>query len=468
MAEGGRGDGIPTGRLRRTAPLAALAARGVGEAVIDTLRRGHQVSPEEYARRAERYAELLGRSKGALMKVGQLLSYVPFDSAVPPENRAIYQAAMARLQANAPPMAPALVAQMISEELGAGPDSVFAEFSERPLAAASIGQVHAGRLHDGRAVAVKVQYPGAAEAIRADLRNTELVSVFIQLMRSVMPGLTRLDPREVAAEVADRLTEELDYRTEASNQQLFADAYRGHPFIFVPQLVPELSTGRVLTQELAEGVPWAEALRADQQLKDRWAEAIYRFAFGTLRRLCAFNVDPHPGNYLFRADGSVAFLDFGCVKRFQSEEVAQMRDLVRSIVAQDTRGVWHAFVELGMVDASDAPPPEELLGWYSKSFFQILRPQPFTITQDYVAKMIEAVYSPTGPSGHIVRAMHPSRDYIFMTRIDMGLMSVLAELGATGHWRAIQAEMDDGADPATELGEAEAEFWESRGLSRVP
>jgi predicted unusual protein kinase regulating ubiquinone biosynthesis (AarF/ABC1/UbiB family) len=468
MAQWVGSDGIPTGRLRRAAPVATLAAQGIGETVIATLRRGRSVTPEEYTKRAERYVELLGRSKGALMKMGQILSYVPFGSAVPPENRVLFQAAMSRLQANAPPMAPELAAQVITEELGGDPEAVFAEFSPSPLAAASIGQVHSARLRDGRPVAIKIQYPGAAEAIRADLRNTELVGVFLQLLRSVVPGLSRIDPKEVAAEVSDRLTEELDYRLEASNQQLFAETYRDHPFIFVPQVIPELSTGRVLTQELAEGLPWAEAVEAREDLRNSWAEVIYRFAFGSLRRLSAFNVDPHPGNYLFRLDGSVAFLDFGCVKRYDADQLAQMRSLLRAMVAGDARTVWNIFAEIGFFDVSNAPTPDEVMAWYGKSFAFLLEPQPFTMTQEFIAKMIEAVYSPTGPSGHIIRKANPPRDYIFMSRIDMGLMSVFAELNASANWRAIQAEMDDGAAPSTAIGTADAEFWVSRGAPLSP
>lgn len=459
----GEPDDIPAGRVRRAAPLLGTAARTTGEAVIGALRRrGRPPEPEAYARRAERYAELLGRSKGALMKAGQILSYVPFGTAVPPESRAVFQAAMARLQTSAPPMAPELAAEVVREELGGPPEKVFAEFSPRPLAAASIGQVHAARLPDGRAVAVKVQYPGVAEAIRDDLRNAELLAVFFQLLRSVVPGLTRLDPREIAQEISDRIAEELDYRLEASSQQLFADAYRGHPFIAVPQIIPEYSTRRVLTQELAEGMPWDPARSAGQRLRDSWGEAIYRFAFGSLRRLRAFNADPHPGNYLFRRDGSVVFLDFGCVKRFDADQVAQMQDLARAAVRQDARALWHAFVELGFFAATDGLTPQEVLDWYSGPFEMLLRPQPFRITPEIAARIIDNEASPTGPSGRVVRSLRLPGDYVFMSRIDLGLLSVFAELRATADWPGIQAELDEGAPPATPMGEAEAAFWASR------
>jgi predicted unusual protein kinase regulating ubiquinone biosynthesis (AarF/ABC1/UbiB family) len=364
---------------------------------------------------------------------------------------------MARLQADAPPMAPELAAEVIEKELGAAPDAIFAEFSPKPLAAASIGQVHAARLADGRDVAVKVQYPGVAEAIQADLRNTELVAVLVQLMRSVVPTLTRADPKAVAAEVSVRITEELDYRLEASNQQLFADAYRGHPFIFVPETIPELSTGRVLTQDLAEGIGWAEAVRAEQRLRDLWGEAIFRFVNGSFRRLHAFNADPHPGNYLFRPDGSVAFLDFGSVTRLDAAVVAQLQHILRATVRRDAPALWHSYVELGFLDATKSPTAENLLEWYGRSVQPILGTQPFKVTPELAATITES-FSPTGSSGGLVRSMSLPRDYVFFSRVQLGVIAVLAELRATGYWRSMQAEMDEAAPPSTAMGKAEAAF----------
>jgi predicted unusual protein kinase regulating ubiquinone biosynthesis (AarF/ABC1/UbiB family) len=453
-------DGIPTGRLRRTAPLAGLAARTAGESVISSLRRHRDPEPEEYARRAERYAEVLGRSKGALMKAGQMLSYVPFGSAVPAENRALYQTAMSRLQANAPPMAPELTAAVIEGELGAPPATLFAEFTPRPLAAASIGQVHAARLPDGRKVAVKVQYPGVGAAIEADLKNTELIAVFIQLLRSFVPGLTRSDPRAFAAEISAVMNEELDYRVEASNQMLFADAYRGHPRFHVPEVIGELSTRRVLTQELSEGMSWPEALTRDQSLRDQWGESIYRFVFGSIRRLQAFNADPHPGNYHFHEDGSVTFLDFGCVKRFSDAQAACLVEIFKSVVRQDAGALWRVYAELGVsFEGKDQPTPEEFLAWYSLSLKMFREPQPFTVTPEHVARLIEHEFSPTGPSRNIVRSINTPGYFTYLTRIDMGVMAVLAELRTTADWLAIENEMDFGAPAATPIGEADAAFW---------
>jgi predicted unusual protein kinase regulating ubiquinone biosynthesis (AarF/ABC1/UbiB family) len=189
---------------------------------------------------------------------------------------------MARLQADAPPMAPELAPAVVEAELGAPPEEIFAEFDPHAFAAASIGQVHAARLPDGRRVAVKVQYPGVDQAIRADLDNTELLATFLQLVGAIVPGSNRVDVRAVAREVAARIGEEIDYRIEAAYQTDFANAYRDHPFIRIPEVVPQLSTRRVLTMDLVDGMRWSQAVAADQQLRDKWGEVIYRSASGQL------------------------------------------------------------------------------------------------------------------------------------------------------------------------------------------
>ncbi|MDQ6745439.1 MAG: AarF/ABC1/UbiB kinase family protein [Actinomycetota bacterium] len=291
-------DGIALGRVRRSAPVAGLVARTAGESVVAALRRratGAQ-DPERHVRAAERYAELLGRSRGALMKAGQALSFVSMGPAVSPELQSAYQTALGRLRADAPPMAPELARATLERELGRPADKVFSELEWEPLAAASIGQVHAGRLPDGREVAVKIQYPGVAGAISADLQNSELLATFLGLLNGLSPRRVRLDLRGMAREIGEQITAELDYRREAANQNEFAALYRGHPFIRIPAVIEELSTDRVLTQELVHGLRWEEALTAAQELRDRWAEVIHRFSYGSVDHFRIFNADPHPGN----------------------------------------------------------------------------------------------------------------------------------------------------------------------------
>src|SRR4051812_706554 len=222
-----------------------MSARAAGGGVVDVLRRrlkGQRgASLEFHVRNAERYADALSRSKGVLMKVGQILSFVDISAALDLQYGDVYRAALASLQADAEPMEPVLVAAVIESELGHPPEELFAEFSPEPIAAASIGQVHAARLHDGSEVAVKVQYPGVAQAITDDLANTELLFTFVKIVKGVVPQFRNFDVRAIADEMAEHISEELDYRTEAANQMEFADHYRGHPFARVPEVFSRLS-----------------------------------------------------------------------------------------------------------------------------------------------------------------------------------------------------------------------------------
>src|SRR5947208_450116 len=265
---------VPQGRVRRTAPLVTMSARAAGGSVAAVLRRrltgNSAASLEFHLRNAERYADTLSRSKGVLMKVGQILSFVDFSSAIGGQYGAVYRNALASLQADAEPMDPELAAAMVESELGHPPEELFAEFSSTPIAAASIGQVHAARLHDGTEVAVKVQYPGVADAIRDDLANTELLFTFVKIAKGVVPQYRNFDVRAVADEIAERIAEEVDYGTELANQMAFAEHYRGHPFARVPEVFPELSSDRVLTMEMVHGRRWTEIGDADQELRDRW------------------------------------------------------------------------------------------------------------------------------------------------------------------------------------------------------
>src|SRR5438309_4466503 len=221
---------IPQGRLRRTAPLAAISARAAGGGVVDVLRRrlkGERgASLEFHVRNAERYADVLSRSKGVLMKVGQMVSFVDAGAVLEGPYGEVYRAALASLQADAEPMEPVLVAAVIESELGRPPEELFAEFSPAPIAAASIGQVHVARLHDGTEVAVKVQYPGVADAIGDDLANTQLLFTFVKIIQGIVPQFRNFDVRAMADEISERITEELDYAAELAYQAEFAEHYR--------------------------------------------------------------------------------------------------------------------------------------------------------------------------------------------------------------------------------------------------
>ncbi len=459
------GDGIDRGRLRRTVPLAALSTRTAGKAAVVGL-RGKLTgadSTEFHVRTAEHYAELLGRSKGALMKAGQMLSCVSASPAVPAEFQPIYQAALRRLRNDAPPMAPELARGVLEHELGRT-EGAFAEFDWEPLAAASIGQVHAARLHDGREVAVKIQYPGVAEAIRADLKNAQLLGTLLSLLASVYTRRLNADVRNAARDMGGRIVEELDYRFEAANQAEFAERYRGHPFIHVPEVIGELCTHRVLTQELCLGRSWSEALGAEQELRDQWAEAIWRFVYGSHARFGMINADPHPGNYVFHDDGSVSFLDFGCVQHFRREQTDMAVAILRECLRGEVLGTWRACVEVGYWRSSDPVTPEEVFAWWHEPFRYLWDEQPFTITPEYAASSIEHRFSPTGRSANALRYLTMQPDCLAWTRIEVALSSVLGELHATNDWAAVLAEYQ-GGDPTTSTGRLDCAFFAERRVA---
>jgi predicted unusual protein kinase regulating ubiquinone biosynthesis (AarF/ABC1/UbiB family) len=460
------GGGINSGRLRRSVPLAALSARTAGEAVVAGLRSKVTGADktEFYTRTAERYAELLGHSKGALMKAGQMFSFVSAVPAVPDEFQTIYQAALGRLRDDAPPMAPEIACAVLEHELGQRAENAFAQFDWEPLAAASIGQVHAARLHDGRAVAVKIQYPGVADAIAADLKNGELLATFFGLVFGLSAKKASFDLRGVAREMSVRITEELDYRLEAANQAEFADIYRGHPFIHVPEVIGELCTNRVLTQELMQGKSWSEALTCEDELRNRWAETIYRFTYATILRLCMFNADPHPGNYLFHDDGGVSFLDFGCVKRFEREQVDVMIAVGRACMRNDVLGTWRACVEGEFCRSTDPVTPEEVYEFWRDSWELWWAEQPFTVTPECATRWIRNKYSPVGRSANAFRYFTASPEYAAMGRIEMSSASLIAELHATNYWGSMAAEFFEGAAPLTALGKLDHAFFEAHPM----
>jgi predicted unusual protein kinase regulating ubiquinone biosynthesis (AarF/ABC1/UbiB family) len=432
---------------------------------------GAEAEAAERARQerlAERYAEVLGDMKGAVMKVGQILSFVDGDGVVPAPYRELFQSTMARLQSDVPPLAPDEIAGVIQTELGARPQEIFAYFSSQPVAAASIGQVHMARLADGTELAVKVQYPGVSDAVRADLANTSLLASVIKAGMALLgPQAPRLDPKLMVEEIRDRVADELDYRIEAANQQEFHSLYDGHPFIRIPAVHPEFSTGRVLVTDYIHGSRWSAAMAAEDAIRSRWGETIFRFVFASLHRHGLFNADPHPGNYLFHDDGTVTFLDFGCVKRFTAERVSVMSALVDAALACNAPDVLQAFINVGLLTHEDAEglDPDRLLEFYRGALRDRWDTQPFTYTPESVAEIVAGTYQPLGP---ITRRLQMPKDLLFLNRITIGASSILGHLYATADWRSIDSEIRHDGPPATELGRLEAAWRAGRGTTASP
>jgi predicted unusual protein kinase regulating ubiquinone biosynthesis (AarF/ABC1/UbiB family) len=453
---------VKSGRWSRNARLAGLGARiGLGHAgsaarkVFASAERRVDIDRERELRTAAQIADRLGQLKGALMKIGQMASYL--DDGLPEPLRA----ALTELQSNAPPMSADLAAGVIRAELGAHPEDIFIAWDPDPIAAASIGQVHRAIVADPttgdhRAVAVKVQYPGVAEAIEADLANADLLGFVLA------KGFPGLDPSEMVAEIKERIVEELDYRREAANQRIFAENYQDHPFLHVPEVLDEFSTNRVLTSELVVGHSWSEVLDWNQPERDRAAEALFRFVFRSLYGLAAFNGDPHPGNYVFHRDGRLTLLDFGLVKHFAPREMEVFLAMVRSAVVERDAGRFREVVETAGLLRRNAPVTTEAVGEYFSHFYEPVRiDAEMAWTPEYASRIVRHTFdrsSPIAPYATVPRA------FVFIQRINLGLYALLGQLRARGNYRRISEEIWPfmQAPPSTPLGEAEAAWAADR------
>jgi len=398
---------------------------------------------------AEDVAATLGAMKGVLMKIGQMASYV--DDGLSPAVRRT----LSRLQDSVPPMSADLAARVVAEELGLPPERAFARWDPEPIAAASIGQVHRAITLDGRAVAVKVQYPGIAETIAADLANVALLR---RMLRITAPAQ---DADALIAELRERVLEELDYRREAGNQRLMAAYYGGHPTIDVPEIIGELSTRRMVTSELAGGARFAELASWPQQERDLAAETIYRFTFRSLYDIRAFNGDPHPGNYLFHGGGRVTFLDFGLVKHFGPAELRPLMQMARHLCVDNDPQAFRASLEEAGFLRPDAPLSTQTIVEHMAVFYDTIRkPGRLTITGEYASAVVRRFFDVRSPVAGYVSI---PRSYVILQRINLGLFAVLGELTATADWRAIAEEIWPFVQgpPATPIGAAEA-AWRAR------
>ena len=446
-------------RAERGMTALLLAARGGARYASNAPRlftaageRREQLRNDLALQTAQDVAATLGTMKGVLMKLGQMASYV-HNGLSPAARRTL-----SRLQDSVPPMSPELAAQVITEELGLPPERVFATWDPEPIAAASIGQVHRAITHDGRAVAVKVQYPGIAETIEADLGNITLLRPMLKITAPAQ------DADVLLAELRDRVTKELDYRAEARNQQMFARFYDGHPTIDVPGVVAELSARRVITSDLSDGARFAELADWPQAERDMAAETIYRFVFRSLYQAQAFNGDPHPGNYLFHGSGKVTFLDFGLVKHFTAGELRPLADMVRCLCVDDDPEAFRLANEEAGVLLPGAPVSTETVVEQMAVFYEMVREcGPRTMTGEYASAVAGRFVDLRSPLAAYVRL---PRSYVILQRINLGLFALLGELSATADWRRISEEIWPfvQAPPSTPIGMAEAAWRAAKDI----
>ena len=452
-------DKIPTSRVRRTAKIGGLAA---GQAARQFGTRAANVArTDEGAARAlerrqleaaEQIVTALGTMKGAAMKLGQVMSFLDIGL-VPEEYREDFQRKLAALRDAAPKVSFREMRKVMEEELEEPLEDVFENFQEEPIAAASIGQVYRGTLADGRDVAVKVQYPGVAAAVRADMQNLGLI---LRLMKRVAPGL---DAKAIGEEIRLRIGEELDYELEAGNQRALARIFRGHPFIVVPDVVTRLSRERVIVTEYVEGRGFEEVKTLPQEERDRIGEIIFRFFFGCLYRHHQFSGDPHPGNYVLQDDGRVAFLDFGLYKRMPSAAVELEMACQRAAIAEDGEELKRLFTESGFLSNPDRFDPDRLVahfldatGWYTID-------QEVSLTPELATQVMIDMSDPRSEYFDQMRHETLPPDHLFGRRMEMLTLAVLSQLRVRGNFHRIAREWLYVEPPVTPLGEEEASFY---------
>jgi predicted unusual protein kinase regulating ubiquinone biosynthesis (AarF/ABC1/UbiB family) len=471
---------IPTSRVRRTATVGRLAA---SEAVKQfgtraaNVTRSEEAAREASARRqletAKQIVAALGTMKGAAMKLGQVMSFLDVGL-VPEEHREEFQRELAKLRDAAPTVGFKQMKQVIEDDLEEKLGDVFSEFDEEPIAAASIGQVYRARLKEdpssrgasdrggrsgGREVAVKVQYPGVASAVRADMQNLDII---MRLLKRMTPSL---DVKAVTAEIRDRIAEELDYELEAQNQRSLARIFKGHPFIVVPEVVSELSRERVLVTDFVEGVGFEELKGYPQAERNRIGEIVFRFFLGCLYRHRQFSGDPHPGNFLLLADGRIAFLDFGLFKRMDRDPVELELGCQRAVTEGDAQALHHLLAESGFLPEPERVDPDNLLAFVEDAIWWYTTADEDVALSPEIAT--EVVIESSDPrSSHFKEMRHQSMqpEHLFGRRMEMLTLAVLSQLGASANWHRIAREWMYGDAAVTELGREEEEFYGRTGV----
>jgi predicted unusual protein kinase regulating ubiquinone biosynthesis (AarF/ABC1/UbiB family) len=465
---------LPTSRVRRAAKVGRLAgeqaARGYATKAANLTRDGERrraAAERRQLEAAEQIFDVLGQMKGAAMKVGQVASFID-TGAFPPEFQQRIQAKLAELRDAAPRVPFEKMRKVIEDDLGEPLEDVFSEFREEAVAAASIGQVYRASLRrargaglrpdrsdavDGRDVAVKVQYPGVANAVRADLQNLGLI---MRVAKRIAPGM---DAKAMTAEIRERLTDELDYEHEAQQHRAFARTWRNHPFIYVPGVVTELCTEHVLVTEWVDGIGFEEVKELDARTRDRFGEIVFRFFFGSLYRNGHFSGDPHPGNYRLMADGRVAFIDFGMTKRVSREDLDAEVAAIRAAMDGDAGELHRCLAAMGFFDpADDQVTPEAVFEHFHDVTAWYIEDREVTIDRALVSRVLIDFGDPRSRHWQLVKRETMPPQAMLARRMEALTLGVLGQLGATANWHRIAREWLFDDPPSTELGALEHPF----------
>jgi predicted unusual protein kinase regulating ubiquinone biosynthesis (AarF/ABC1/UbiB family) len=372
---------------------------------------------------------------------------------VPEEHREEFQRKLGALRDAAPKVRFDDMRKVIESELETPLRDNFAAFDQEPIAAASIGQVYRATLHDGRDVAVKVQYPGVAAAVRADMQNLGMI---LRLMKRIAPGL---DVKATAEEIRARIGDELDYELEAANQRALARIFKEHPFIVVPDVVTSLSRERVLVSEYVHGDGFDTLKEADQATRDRAAEIIFRFYFGCMYRHRQFSGDPHPGNFLMLEDGRMAFLDFGLFKRMPQRLIELELETQRAGHEGNAQRLWEIWAEGGLLREPDRFRPDKLLSQFLDATWWYLTDEEVDLGPEVATQVMIDMSDPR--SEHFGQMRHETlpADHIFGRRVELLTLAVLGQLRVRANWHRIAREWIYGDAPVTELGREEAAFY---------
>lgn len=451
-------DMLATSRLSRGARLGGLVAKQTlrrvtikAGSIVVTEDRRDQMLDRANERIARDFVAVLGNMRGAAMKIGQLLSVIDLGI-VDARSRDHFRQKLAKLQGTINAMPFETMRPVIEGELGAPVERLFSSFDTDAFAAASIGQVYRAVTHEGREVAVKVQYPGIRTAVRADLKN---LALFLRMSKSVVPTLAA---REFLHEITHELSQEVDYRQEFASQARVAERYHDHPFIHVPRPVAELSSDSVLTTEYVAGMAAVDVAQLPTAERDRIGEMIYRFYLGSLFHDCEFNGDAHPGNFLYLPDGRVAFLDFGLYKHMDPVAVEFERRAAQLCIAGDGEGLRASMESYGVLRPGSTVSAQDCLqytldaaGWNFVDDYVVVRPI------DVSAALLGVVH-PATESFQTMRNEQLPPEHLFSRRLDFLVFGTLSQIGAGNNWFRIAAEWIFRAEPVTELGDTEAQW----------
>jgi predicted unusual protein kinase regulating ubiquinone biosynthesis (AarF/ABC1/UbiB family) len=422
---------LPRGAARRTAKLASIpigfagrGAVGVGKRMVG--RPAEAVLAEIQTKTAEQVFKVLGELKGGAMKFGQALSV--FEAALPEELAGPYRATLTKLQEAAPPLPTKIVHEVMEGQFGPEWMDLFSSFNDKPAASASIGQVHKATWRDGREVAVKVQYPGAGEALVADLKQ---IQRFSRVFKLFMPGL---DLKPLLEELRERITEEIDYRLESESQDIYSKIFAGDPDIAIPSVVAV--SDKVLVTEWLDGTPLSEIIaNGTVEQRNRAGILLARFHFSSPTRAGLLHADPHPGNFRLLEDGRLGILDFGAVNRLPDGFPEPMGRLLRNALNGDAEALYEGLKADGFVRPGVDIDPEAVLD-YLLPLVEPIRVDSFKYSREWLRGQTMRVGDPRNPTAQIGLQLNLPPEYLLIHRVTLGATGILCQLDAEGDFRS--------------------------------